>query len=184
MKLSSTNIAGCKKIELERHEDSRGFFARVWCAEEFANAGLPNSVVQCSISYNRQAGTLRGMHFQLPPSSEGKYVRCIRGSIFDAIVDLRATTGTYLETVTVNLDDNERAAIYVPPGCAHGFQTLEDDTEVLYMMSDVYVPELSRGFRWNDPAFDIHWPDPDPILHERDASYPDFENALVENVWA
>ena len=179
MIFSSTAIDGCKKIELERFEDARGFFARAWCSEEFQSAGLPGEVVQSSLSFNRKAGTLRGMHFQLPPSKEGKIVRCVRGAIFDAVVDLRSDADSYLKCVTIRLDDSNRTALFVPPGCAHGFQTLDDATEVLYMMTDVYRPELSAGFRWNDPVFGIDWPIPDPIIIERDAEYEDFDNSAV-----
>lgn len=181
MIFESTAIRGCKSVELKQIEDPRGFFARTWCGREFAGAGLPDRMVQSSLSYNRKAGTLRGMHFQLPPSNEGKLVRCIRGAVFDAVVDLRAGSGTYLEKVAVRLDDKRRNALYVPPGCAHGFQTLEDDSEVLYMMTDVYQPDLGAGFRWNDPAFDIAWPIADPILHKRDAEYADFDEAVVRS---
>jgi dTDP-4-dehydrorhamnose 3,5-epimerase len=179
MKFSATCIQGCNRVQLERHEDSRGFFARTWCSDEFRRAGLPGTIVQCSTSYNRKAGTLRGMHFQLPPSQEGKLVRCIRGEIFDAVVDLRSDRESYLNKVTILLNDTERAALYIPPGCAHGFQALVDDTEVLYMMTDDYEPALSRGFRWDDPVFDIDWPISNPIINERDASYADFDESAV-----
>ena len=175
MKFTSTAIYGCKIIDLERIEDERGFFARAWCADEFRQAGLSDHMVQSSLSFNRNAGTLRGMHLQVPPSREGKLVRCIRGAIFDVVVDLRSVSESYLEKVTIRLDDEIRTALYVPPGCAHGFQTLEDDSEVLYMMTDVYQPELSQGFRWDDPAFDIDWPIENPTIHIRDAEYPDFD---------
>ena len=182
MKFSATNIPGCKRIDLERHDDSRGFFARAWCAEEFVEEGLPGKIVQCSLSYNRTAGTLRGMHFQLPPSTEGKVVRCVRGELFEAVVDLRSNLPSYLETVTVRLNDSDRAALFIPPGCAHGFQTLEDDTELLYMMTDSYQAELGRGYRWNDPVFDIDWPIASPIIHERDATYADFDDSVARSV--
>lgn len=177
MNFSATAIHGCQIVEMQQFRDERGFFARTWCSEEFSEAGLPGNIVQCSTSYNRRAGTLRGMHFQLPPSKEGKLVRCVRGAMFDAVVDLRSNVESHMETVTVRLDDKQRTALYVPPGCAHGFQTLEDDTEVLYMMTDVYQPELGRGFRWNDPAFGIDWPIDEPILHKRDAEYSDFDKS-------
>ena len=182
MIFSASAIRDCKKVEMEKIEDSRGFFARTWCGEEFEKAGLPCNVVQSSLSYNRKAGTLRGMHLQMPPSKEGKLVRCVRGAVFDAVVDLRSNVASYLKTVTIRLDDVKRTAIYVPPGCAHGFQTLEDETEVLYMMTDVYRPDLSAGFRWNDPVFNIDWPIPDPIIHQRDADYADFDSSFVRRL--
>lgn len=177
MDLAETDIDGCVIVKPQRHQDERGFFARVWCSNEFKEAGLPEQIVQSSLSFNRKAGTLRGMHLQIPPSKEGKLVRCVRGAIIDAIVDLRGSLVSDLRTVTIRLDDRNRLAIYVPPGCAHGFQTLEDDTDVLYMMTDFYQPHLSRGFRWNDPAFNINWPIDNPIIHERDAGYPDFDKS-------
>lgn len=177
-----TAISGCKKVELEKHEDPRGFFARAWCAEDFEQAGLPATIVQSSLSFNRKAGTLRGMHLQLPPSKEGKYVRCIRGAIFDVVVDLRSQSESHLQSVTARLDDRQRDALFIPPGCAHGFQSLEDDSEVLYMMTDVYQPELSCGFRWNDPKFGIEWPIPNPIMHERDAGYADYDSSFVDSL--
>jgi len=182
MNFSATAIHGCKKIELQKNEDSRGYFARAWCADEFQEAGLPGHIVQCSLSYNREAGTLRGMHFQLPPSKEGKIVRCVRGAILDAVVDLRSYEDSHMVSVTIRLDDSQGTALYIPPGCAHGFQTLEDDTEVLYMMTDVYQPELSRGFRWDDPVFSIDWPIPSPIINQRDAEYADFNDSATDSM--
>ena len=182
MKFLATEIHGCKRIELQKYEDSRGFFARAWCAEEFEKAGLPSNIVQSSLSYNHKAGTLRGMHFQIPPSKEGKLVRCVRGAIFDVVVDLRSDLESYLKKVTVQLDESRGTALFIPPGCAHGFQTLEANTEVFYMMTDVYEPALGRGFRWNDPAFDIDWPISGPTIHERDAEYPDFDASLAKSI--
>lgn len=179
MKFSATCIQGCKRVQLDRQNDSRGFFARTWCADEFRRAGLPEKIVQCSTSYNQMAGTLRGMHFQLPPSQEGKLVRCVKGEIFDAVVDLRFNSTSYLKKVTISLNDAEREALYIPPGCAHGFQTLVDDTEVYYMMTDSYEPALGRGFRWDDPTFEIEWPIACPIINERDRQYADFDESVV-----
>ena len=177
MDFSETDIDGCVIVSPQKHEDERGFFARMWCAHEFKEASLPEQMVQSSLSFNRRAGTLRGMHLQIPPSREGKLVRCVRGAIVDVIVDLRSCLDPDLKTVSIRLDDRNQMAIYVPPGCAHGFQTLEDDTTVLYMMTDIYQPELERGFRWNDPAFSIDWPMDNPIIHEKDAGYPDFDRS-------
>jgi len=177
MDFCATDINGCMIVSPQRLEDERGFFTRVWCSQEFREAGLPEQMVQSSLSFNRKAGTLRGMHLQIPPSEEGKLVRCIRGAIVDVVIDLRAPLDSVTKTISVRLDDDNRTAIYVPPGCAHGFQTLVDNTEVLYMMTDSYQPDLSRGFRWNDPAFNINWPIDNPIIHARDAGYPDFDGS-------
>lgn len=162
-------------IEPEPYADERGFFARVWCQREFTDHGLDGRLVQCSISYNKRAGTLRGMHYQAEPWEEVKVVRCTRGAIFDAIIDLRPDSPTYKKHFSVQLTAENRWMLYVPRGFAHGFQTLEDDTEVFYQMSEFYHPECGRGVRWNDPAFGISWPaTANRILTERDATYPDF----------
>ena len=137
--------------------------------------GLNSELVQCNVSYNRQRGTLRGMHWQAAPHAEAKLVRCTRGAIWDAIIDLRTDSPTYLQHFGVELTAASARALYVPEGMAHGFVTLEDDSEVSYQMSEFYEPAAARGIRWNDPAFAIEWPVTDPILHPRDASYPDFE---------
>jgi len=169
-----TNIGGCFLLEPELVEDSRGFFARTWCADEFRAHGLPERLVQSSISFNRKAGTVRGMHFQLPPSREGKLVRCTRGGILDVAVDLRSYSDSFLHHVSERLDERNRRALYIPPGCAHGFQTLTDDTEVAYQMTDVYVADLGCGFRWDDPAFGIKWPLKSVTILPRDAEYAAF----------
>ncbi len=169
-----TPLAGATIIETEPHVDARGSFARTWCHREFTNAGLNADMVQSSISRNTRAGTLRGMHWQAYPYEEVKLVRCIRGSIYDVIIDLRPTSPTYMMHCGFELDAESGRALYIPEGFAHGFVTLEDDTEVLYQMSNYYEPGAARGARWNDPAFGIAWPIENPILHPRDASYPDF----------
>jgi dTDP-4-dehydrorhamnose 3,5-epimerase len=174
MLFTETKLAGAFEIELERHTDSRGFFARTWCAEEFGEHGLRTALAQCSISFNLQRGTLRGMHWQEAPHEEAKLVRCSSGSIYDVIVDLRPTSPTYLGHVGVELDAGRRNMLYVPEGFAHGFLTLEPDTEVVYQMSEFYAPEAARGARYDDPAFGIAWPAPVAVIAERDASYPDF----------
>lgn len=168
MKFHKTDIAGAFVIELDRHEDERGFFARSWCAEEFRQQGLSDRLVQCSLSFNRRRGTLRGMHWQAAPHEEAKIVRCIRGAIFDVIHDLRAASPTFGKTVTLELDAYSRAALYIPEGVAHGFQTLEDDTELLYQMSTEFEPSSARTLLWNDPRLQVSWPIPDPILSEKD----------------
>ena len=172
-----TGLAGAYVIAIERLSDERGFFARSFCAREFEDHGLNPSLAQCNISYNRHAGTLRGMHFQASPFEEAKLVRCTRGAIHDVIIDLRPDSPTFMRHVGVLLTPEERNMLYVPEGFAHGFLTLEDHTEVFYQMSEFYVPGAARGFRWDDPAFAIDWPAPVSVISERDAAYPDF--ALV-----
>jgi dTDP-4-dehydrorhamnose 3,5-epimerase len=172
--LLPTSLPGAFIIDIERREDDRGFFARTWCRREFAEKGLSVDLAQCNTSYNRRRGTLRGMHWQAAPNAEVKLIRCTRGAIWDAIVDLRPDSPTYLNHVGVELTADSRRALYVPEGMAHGFVTLEDDSEVFYQMSEFYEPTAARGARWNDPAFGIPWPVTDPVLHPRDAAYPDF----------
>jgi dTDP-4-dehydrorhamnose 3,5-epimerase len=159
MRFLATKLPDAYLIELERHEDERGFFARAWCRDEFAEHGLAPDLAQCSISRNSLAGTLRGMHFQTAPHDEAKLVRCTTGAIFDVIVDLRSDSPMHGEWLGVELDAARGNALYVPKGFAHGFQTLVDGTDVLYMISDPYIPEAAAGVRWDDPAFAIEWPD-------------------------
>lgn len=161
-------------LELEKHEDDRGYFARVFCVDEFEAHGLNPQIVQCSSAFNRKRGTLRGMHWQEAPKAEDKLVRASRGAIYDVIVDLRSDSATRLQHVAVELSDDNGRMLYIPQGFAHGFQTLADNTEVYYQMSQFFAPELTRGARWNDPTFAIDWPVPDPILNERDRSWRDF----------
>lgn len=169
-------------VRIERREDERGFFARTFCTHEFAAAGLSTAAVQASISFNKARGTVRGLHFQWPPSREGKLVRCLRGSMVDVLLDLRPNSPTYLRHASVSLDEDNRDAVFVPHGVAHGFQTLSDATEVLYQMTDAYVPDLGSGFRWNDPAFGIEWPLRSSIvISERDALYADFDRRVFES---
>ena len=175
MRFIETPLAGAFIIEPEFRTDDRGFFARVWCEEEFASQGLETKVVQCSISYNRRAGTLRGMHYQSEPFPEVKVVRCTRGAIFDVIIDLRRDSPTWAQHFGIVLSAENRKLLYVPQHFAHGFQTLEDDSEVMYQMSEFYRPECARGVRWNDSVFGIKWPETGArIMNERDATYPDF----------
>jgi dTDP-4-dehydrorhamnose 3,5-epimerase len=172
---TETPLAGAFIIEPEPRADARGFFARIWCQEEFATQGLETRLVQCSISYNPRAGTLRGMHYQADPYPEVKVIRCVRGAIFDVIIDLRRDSSTFAQHFAIVLSSTNRTALYVPGGLAHGFQTLVDDTEVMYQMSEFYRPTFARGVRWNDPAFGIKWPPADVrVIAERDAAYPDF----------
>lgn len=172
-----TSIPGVMVIEPERVTDARGHFARTFCAREFTAQGLDPEVVQCSVSYNAHAGTLRGMHYQAPPYSEAKLVRCTRGSIHDVALDLRRESPTHGTWYGVELTEENGRALFVPRGCAHGFQTLLDDAVVLYQISVAHEPAAARGVRWDDPAFGIEWPDPPArgrTLSERDASYPDY----------
>jgi dTDP-4-dehydrorhamnose 3,5-epimerase len=168
-------LPGAFLVEVERLEDERGFFARTFCRQEFEAAGLDPRVAQCSLSVNRRRGTLRGMHWQAEPHAECKLVRCVRGALYDVLIDLRADSPFYRHWCSVELTAERRNAVYVPEGVAHGFLTLEDDVEVYYQMSVPYAPEAARGVRWDDPAFDIAWPATPAVVSDRDASYPDFE---------
>jgi dTDP-4-dehydrorhamnose 3,5-epimerase len=180
MLLHDLQIAGSALVRIDRKADPRGFFARTFCVNEFAAAGLPTTAVQASISYNERRGTVRGMHFQWPPSLEAKLVRCIRGSVFDVLLDLRPRSPTYLKHVAVILDEDNRDAVFIPHGIAHGFQTLTDRTEVQYQMTDFFAPDLGAGIRWDDAAFGIDWPLSDIVIGDRDASYPDFDRRAFE----
>lgn len=177
MRFETTAVEGVFEVLIEPHEDERGFFARTWCAREFSAQGLPAACVQTSISHNLRQGTLRGLHFQWPPSQEGKLVRCEQGAVHDVALDLRPDSKSYLEHVAVELTASRCNAIYIPPGVAHGFQSLADDSRILYMMSDFYAPELSDGVRWDDPAFGIAWPLPVNAMAARDRECPDFDHA-------
>jgi dTDP-4-dehydrorhamnose 3,5-epimerase len=175
MNWAPTAVVGAFLLTPEPHRDERGFLARTYCEREFEDRGIRLRWVQCSVSYNVDAGTLRGLHYQAVPHAESKLVRCTRGAIYDVVVDLRPDSESYLEHVAVNLSADNRAALFVPEGCAHGFQTLEPGTEVFYQMSEFYAPGHGRGVRWNDPVLGIRWPDAAKrIISERDASYPDF----------
>jgi dTDP-4-dehydrorhamnose 3,5-epimerase len=165
-------LGGAFVVKPARLEDDRGFFARTWCARELEERGLDPALSQTSISFNKARATLRGLHYQAPPHEETKLVRCTRGAIFDVIVDLRPTSPTYLRHDAATLTEQNRDAVYVPRGCAHGFLTLEDETEVLYQMSTPHVPAAARGVRWDDPAFAITWPVTPDVIAERDRAWP------------
>ena len=165
-------------IEVERHEDERGFFARAFCADEFAAHGLSTSVAQCNISFNRRRGTVRGLHFQRLPHAEAKLVRCTAGAIYDVAVDLRPASPTFCRHVGVELTARNRRMLYVPPGFAHGFQTLADESEVFYQMSEPFAAAAADGVRWDDPAFAIVWPLDVQVISERDRSFADFRPAV------
>jgi dTDP-4-dehydrorhamnose 3,5-epimerase len=174
MRFVETAIPGAFVVEPERHEDERGSFARTWCAREFAARGLNPRLVQCSASFNRRKGTLRGLHYQAAPHEEAKLVRCTRGAIFDVIVDLRPASPAFTRHVALVLSADAGTMLYVPEGVAHGFQTLADDTEVFYQMSEFHAPGHGRGVRWDDPGFAIAWPPGERTISARDRGYPDF----------
>ena len=175
MKFTPTILDGAYIIDIEPMIDRRGFFARSWCAEDFKAHGLDGNLSQCSISQNNVAGTLRGMHYQGSPYEEAKLVRCTAGAIYDVIIDLRPTSPTYKTWISLELSAENRRMIYIPKGFAHGFQSLKDNSEVFYQVSEFYHPELSLNVRWNDPAFNIKWPDVDcRVISDRDLGYPDF----------
>jgi dTDP-4-dehydrorhamnose 3,5-epimerase len=179
MKFTATDIKGVAIIDLELRSDDRGFFARSFCQDEFTDHGLLPMVAQCNISHNHRAGTLRGMHYQLEPATEAKLVRCISGAIIDQIVDLRPESPTYLQHVSFELSASNRRSLYVPPMFGHGYQTLVDDAEVLYQVSERYTPGQERGLRYNDPALGLHWPLDVTAISEKDNSWP-----LLEDVGA
>lgn len=172
MKFQETFLKGAFTIGLDRIEDERGFFARSFCEKEFASHGLVSRFVQCNVSHNRLAGTLRGMHFQVEPYSEAKLVRCTMGAIFDVIIDIRSESPTYLKWLGTEISEANGMAIFIPGGFAHGFQTLVNNSEVLYQMSEFFHPESARGIRWDDPAFAIRWPLNNSVISEKDRAYP------------
>lgn len=176
MIFKETDLKGVYIIEVEAIKDERGFFARSFCRKEFEQYSLYPNIVQCNISYNKKKGTLRGMHYQVKPHEEAKIVSCVRGSIYDVIIDLRPDSSTYYQWFTVELSTENYKMLYIPEGFAHGFQTLEDNTVVFYQMSEFYHPECSMGVRWDDPAFNIEWPDDERIIAFKDFQYPDFKS--------
>lgn len=180
MIFTETPIAGAYLVELEPHVDERGFFARAWCRDEFAAQGLTQPFVQANLAQSHDAGTLRGLHFQIPPHEEAKFLRCLRGAVYDVIVDLRPDSATYLHWHAESLTATGRNALYVPAGCAHGYQTLADDTEVFYQVTAAYAPEGERGIRYDDPAFEIEWPREVTGLSEKDRSWPDFKPSRAQ----
>lgn len=169
-----TRLRGVFEIQLDMKRDERGFFARTWCREEFEAHGLNPRLVQCSISFNASKGTLRGVHYQDPPYAETKLVRCAHGAIYDVVLDLRPESPTFTQWIAAVLTADNRNMIYIPEGCAHGFLTLEDGSEVFYQMSQFYNASSARGVRWNDPTFQIAWPGRVEVISERDRTYPDF----------
>lgn len=176
MQFESTTIDGLFHIRPERHADHRGYFARTWCRDTFEQQGLEDCTRQCNVSFNHARATVRGMHLQLPPHPEAKLVRCVAGRIFDAVVDLRPDSATYLQTEHFELTAEIGNSLYIPPGLAHGFQTLTENCEVFYHMSEAYYPDLAAGYRWDDPTFGIPWPLPVKVISDRDAALPLFED--------
>jgi dTDP-4-dehydrorhamnose 3,5-epimerase len=172
MLFHETPLPGAFLLDVQEHHDERGFFARTFCRREFQAVGLNPDIAQCNLSFSRRKGTLRGMHWQVSPHQEAKLVSCLRGAIYDVIIDLREESPTYLQYFGVELSSSNHTSLYIPEGFAHGFQTLHDETEVFYQMSQFYSPEHQRGIRWDDPAFGIAWPPAERIINERDRSYP------------
>jgi dTDP-4-dehydrorhamnose 3,5-epimerase len=171
----ATGLDGVWLLDLDTYEDERGFFARLWSAADFGAEGLAGTLDSCSLSFNHRAGTLRGMHYQAAPSEEIKIVRCVRGAIYDVVLDLRANSPTFKRWVAHELTAENRLAFYIPRGCAHGFQTLTDGAEVLYLIAGSYDPGSGRGVRWNDPAFNIEWPMIPTVIADRDRTFADYK---------
>lgn len=175
MIFTETPLKGAYFIDLEKREDERGFFARYFCEREYADHGLSSSFVQINNSLAVEKGTLRGMHYQLPPQAETKIVRCVRGALWDCIIDLRADSPTFCEHFAVELTAENRTMLYVPKGFGHGFITLEENTEALYLVDEFYAPDLERGIRYDDPTFKIKWPLQPTVISEKDLQHPDFD---------
>ena len=174
MIFSETKLSGTFTIIPEHHKDERGFFARTFCEKEFARQGLSRNFVQCNISFNNNIGTLRGMHYQLPPFGEAKLVRCTKGAIYDVVIDLRVDSPTFKQWVAFELTEYNRNMVYIPENLAHGFLTLTDDTEVFYQMSEIFTPQAAAGVRYNDPAFTINWPAIPNTISDKDKNWLDF----------
>lgn len=173
MDFYETDIPGAYIVELEKIGDERGFFARTWCRDEFAEQGIMASFVQANTAFSRKRGTLRGLHYQAPPHAEGKLVRCIQGTVYDVALDMRPDSPAFGTWIGVELSNENRRLLYIPEGCAHGYLTLTDDTEVFYLVTARYAPDAERGVRYDDPAFDIEWPIEVEVISEKDASWPD-----------
>jgi dTDP-4-dehydrorhamnose 3,5-epimerase len=176
MKFTETKLKGAFVVEIEKLSDDRGFFARSWCQKEFEAHGLSSEVVQANVSYNRKKGTIRGMHYQIAPYQECKLVRCTRGAIYDVIIDLRLNSPTYRQWTGVELTADNYTMFFVPEDFAHGFQTLTDETEITYQVSQFYTPGSEKGIRFDDPTFDILWPLEVTVISDKDRTWPDFTN--------
>ena len=179
MKLSETKLEGAFVIKIEKLEDERGFFARTWDKEFFKSNGLNDDLVQCNISFNRKKGTIRGLHYQIPPYEEAKLVRCTRGKVFEVIIDLRKNSKTFLQWDSVELDSENYLMLFVPEGFALGLQTLEDNSEVCYQMSQFYKPECSKGIRWDDETLKISWPLKPSVISEKDSNLGTLDEAMI-----
>jgi dTDP-4-dehydrorhamnose 3,5-epimerase len=175
MVFEETKLKDAFIIDIERIGDERGFFARAYCEKEFEKHGIPTGIVQANISYNKFKHTLRGLHYQAAPFGEAKLVRCTKGSIFDVIIDMRENSETFKQWISVELNENSHRMLYVPEGFAHGFMTLEDHTEVTYHVSEFYTPAAEKGIRWNDPEFQLKWPENIEVISEKDKNWPDFK---------
>jgi len=174
MIFNQTELKDAWTIDLDKHEDDRGFFARAFCKNEFRDHGLNTEVAQANLSYNKYKHTLRGMHFQTEPHGEAKLVRCVRGAIYDVIIDVRKESPTFKKWIGVELSDRNRRMLYVPEGFAHGFITLEDNTEVFYQVTEFYTPGAEKGIRWNDPEFNIQWPAVPEVMSDKDKNWKDY----------
>jgi dTDP-4-dehydrorhamnose 3,5-epimerase len=172
MIFTETKLAGAYIVDLEPRADERGFFARAFCGNEFGAHAMKTTVAQANMSFNAKKGTLRGMHYQIPPAAETKFIRCVRGGIYDVIIDMRPASPTFMQHIGVELTADNRRALYIPEMFAHGFQTLSDDTEVLYLVGEFYTPGYERGLRYDDPAFNLEWPLPVSVISEKDANLP------------
>ena len=179
MFFKEVGLKGAYIIEPEKFEDERGFFTRVWDREIFHSVGLNTNLIQCNISFNKLKGTLRGLHFQVKPYEEAKVVRCTKGSVFEVLIDIRKNSKTFKKWISVNLSAENYKLLYVPEGFALGFQTLEDNSELFYQMSQVYKPEYAKGIRWDDKTFNIPWPEMVSVISERDKSFPEFNESVV-----
>ena len=180
MKITPLKLEGAFTIDVDKHVDERGYFARAWCLKELAEAGYRLNFVQASMSFNARSGTVRGMHYQCPPGKEGKLVRCVAGKIYDALVDIRPDSETFLQHQFVELSAETSRAVFIPPGIAHGFQTLADSSMVFYEMTDYYRADQGSGFRFDDPSVGIEWPLPVASINERDRTYPDLARSQFD----
>lgn len=180
MIFTETKLKGAFIIDLDRKEDARGFFARTFCQEEFQAHGLKPHIAQTNIAYNHKKGTIRGMHFQYPPAAETKVVRCTRGAILDVIVDLRPESGTYLQQVAVELNEDNQRALYVPERFAHGYQVLRDDTDTSYQVGEFYTPNAEGGLKYNEPRLGLKWPLPVTVVSDKDLKFPPLDQIEAE----
>jgi len=180
MTFTELPIAGAFHVEVEPFQDERGLFARVWCRDEFAAHGITASFVQANLAQSHAAGTLRGVHYQLPPHEEGKFVRCLRGAVYDVVVDLRPDSSTYRQWHAEVLTADRRNALYVPEGCGHAYQTLVEDTEVFYQVTAAYAPGSEQGIRYDDPALGIEWPRPITVMSDKDRTWPDYAQRVSD----